>query len=64
MELFKSGIGLYILYYYGDWFFSSQHWPWVAYVVGPYFVISVMAVCYFSLVELKKKEKSEIPYPA
>jgi hypothetical protein len=40
MELVKSLIGLFIIYYYGDWFFSSQHWPWYHYVVAGYFIIS------------------------
>lgn len=54
MEATKSGIGLFAIYYYGDWFFSSQHWPWYHYVVATYFIISVFAVVYFVFYEFKK----------
>jgi alkylglycerol monooxygenase len=55
MEILKSGIGFYIIYYYGDWFFSSQHWPWYHYVVTAYLLISVFIVGYFSLFRFKKE---------
>ena len=54
LELLKSLIGLFILYYYGDWFFSSQHWPWYHYIVSVYFIISVLAVGYFAFYEMKR----------
>jgi sterol desaturase/sphingolipid hydroxylase (fatty acid hydroxylase superfamily) len=54
MELIKSTIGLYAIYYYGDWFFSSQHWPWYHYIVASWLVISVFASGYFALYEIKK----------
>lgn len=53
MELFKSILGLSLIYYYGDWFFSSQYWPWYHYVVGGYFLVSVLAVGYFAYFESK-----------
>lgn len=56
MEIIKSAIGLYIIYYYGDWFFSSQHWPWYHYVVATYLIVSVFAVGYFVLYLFKKEE--------
>lgn len=54
MEIIKSVSGIAILYYYGDWFFSSQHWPWYHYVVAVYLIISVIAVSYFVFYEMKK----------
>jgi hypothetical protein len=57
MELIKSFTGLFIIYSYGDWFFSSQHWPWYHYVVGAYFIISVFAAGYFAFYEMKKSEQ-------
>jgi hypothetical protein len=57
MELIKSSIGLYIVYYYGDWFFSSQHWPWYHYVVAGYFIISVFATAWFAFYEMKKNDQ-------
>ncbi len=60
LEVFKSCIGIFIIYYYGDWFFSSQHWPWYHFVVGCYLLFSVIAVCYFVLIEMKKN-KNEKP---
>jgi len=57
MELIKSIIGLYIIYYYGDWFFSSQHWPWYHYVVAGYFIISVFTTAWFAFYEMKKNDQ-------
>ena len=57
IELVKSIAGLYLIYYYGDWFFSSQHWPWYHYVVGSYFIISVAAAGYFAFYEMKKSDQ-------
>lgn len=57
IELIKSVIGLCTIYYYGDWFFSSQHWPWYHYVVGAYFIVSVLAAGYFAFYEMKKSEQ-------
>ncbi len=59
MEIIKSLLGLYALYYYGDWFYSSRYWPWYHYIVAGYFVISIFVVGYFSFYEMKKKEKQE-----
>ncbi len=56
MEVIKSALGFYAIYYYGDWFFSSQHWPWYHYVVAAYLVISVCVVSYFSLYQFNKDE--------
>jgi alkylglycerol monooxygenase len=56
LELIKSIIGLFIIYYYGDWFFSSQHWPWYHYAVGAYLIISVAAAGYFAFYEMKKSD--------
>jgi len=55
METAKSLLGLYIIYSYGDWFFSSQYWPWYHYVVAFYFVLSVFIAGYFSLYEFSRK---------
>ena len=56
MELVKSVMGFFIIYYYGDWFFSSQHWPWYHYIVGAYLVVSVFAAGYFAFYEMKKSD--------
>jgi sterol desaturase/sphingolipid hydroxylase (fatty acid hydroxylase superfamily) len=56
MEIIKSALGLYAIYYFGDWFFSSQHWPWYHYVVAAYLIISVFAAGYFALHEMKKNQ--------
>jgi len=57
LELIKSLIGLFIIYYYGDWFFSSQRWPWYHYIVGAYLVVSVFIAGYFAFYEMKKDDK-------
>ena len=56
LEIIKSAIGLYLIYQYGDWFFSSQHWPWYHYIVAGYLVVSVFFAGYFSLFELKRAQ--------
>jgi sterol desaturase/sphingolipid hydroxylase (fatty acid hydroxylase superfamily) len=58
MEIIKSAIGLYAIYYYGDWFFSSQHWPWYHYIVAAYLLVSVFIVAYFVLIQFKKEKDS------
>jgi len=55
LEIIKSVIGFYIIYYYGDWFFSSQHWPWFHFVVAAYLLASVFIVGYFSFYQFKKE---------
>ena len=57
MELIKSLIGLYIIYYYGDWFYSSQHWPWYHYIVASYLIVSVFVTAYFAFYEMKKSDQ-------
>jgi hypothetical protein len=59
MELFKSIAGLFAIYYYGDWFFSSQHWPWYHFVVTFYLFFSAIAVSYFVLFKMRKSETIE-----
>ena len=57
IELVKSLIGFFIIYYYGDWFFSSQYWPWYHYVVAGYFIISIFVTGYFAFYEMKKSDQ-------
>jgi alkylglycerol monooxygenase len=59
MEAVKSLLGLFIIYSYGDWFFSSQYWPWYQYVIAIYFVLSVLIAGYFSLYEFSRKPAPE-----
>ena len=57
MELIKSLAGLYLIYVYGDWFLSSQYWPWYHYIVAAYFVLSVFVTAYFAFHELKNDSR-------
>lgn len=57
LEFIKSALGLFIIYQYGDWFFSSRFWPWYHYIVAVYFVFSVLATGYFAFFEQKKKNE-------
>jgi alkylglycerol monooxygenase len=57
LELAKSIIGLLIIYRYGDWFFSSQHWPWFHYVVAAYFVLAIPVTAYFAFIETGKNRQ-------
>jgi sterol desaturase/sphingolipid hydroxylase (fatty acid hydroxylase superfamily) len=56
LELAKSIAGLFIIYYYGDWFFSSQHWPWYHYIVAAYMLISVVLAGYFAFVDFRSEK--------
>jgi hypothetical protein len=53
LEIIKSAAGLFIIYTYGDWFLSSQYWPWYHYVVASYFILSIFITGYFSFYEMK-----------
>lgn len=57
LELFKSILGLVIIFRYGDWFFSSRYWPWYHYVVAVYLIFSVFAAGYFAFFEIKKRKE-------
>jgi len=61
MEIAKSVLGYFIIWYYGDWFFSSQYWPWYHYVVASYFACSIFITGWFVFYEMKKDEKETSP---
>lgn len=58
LEIFKAITGFFAIGYYGDWFFSSQHWPWYHYIVAAYLVISVLVTGYFVLYEMPREHKN------
>jgi hypothetical protein len=57
-EALKSALGLYLIYQArGDWFGATQHWgAWVVYLVGAYFVLSVLMTVLFVEREIKLKQ--------
>lgn len=61
MEIAKSVLGYFVIWYYGDWFFSSQYWPWYHYVVASYFACSIFITGWFVFYEMKKDEKETSP---
>ncbi len=54
-EAIKSALGLYIIYQSGgDWFGAAQNWGlWFVYLVGAYFVVSVLMTLVFVEREIK-----------
>lgn len=54
-EAIKSALGLYIIYQSGgDWFGAAQNWGlWFVYLVGAYFVVSVLMTVVFVEREIK-----------
>jgi hypothetical protein len=54
-EALKSALGVYLIYQAGgDWFGANQHWgAWVVYIVGAYFVLSVLMTGLFVEREIK-----------
>ena len=53
METLKSLGGLFIIYYTGDWFGIDTLIPFGSYLVGGYFVASILIVGYFVLIEFR-----------
>ena len=54
-EAIKSALGLYIIYQSGgDWFGAAHNWGlWFVYLVGAYFVVSVLTTVVFVEREIK-----------
>ncbi len=53
-EILKAGLGLSIMYYLGDWFGISQYSSYFNFIFVVYFIVSLFASIYFSMVEPKK----------
>lgn len=60
-EFIKSVLGLCLLYWMGDWFKASQYAPFYTYFTAIYFVMSVVVVAWFVLVEFKKEKNVSPP---
>ncbi len=50
-ELFRMLLGIGILYFYGDWFGLNQHYIVINYIIGLYFLASLIFSYYFSTYE-------------
>jgi len=53
-ETLKNLVGLFIIYYTGDWFGISAQIPWATYGISAYFIISTMATAYFVFFDIRK----------
>ena len=58
VEGVKASLGLGMLFLSGDWFQLSAAVPFGYYLVGAYLVVSLMAVGYFHLSEVRSQEES------
>jgi sterol desaturase/sphingolipid hydroxylase (fatty acid hydroxylase superfamily) len=59
IEIAKSAVGLWIVYYLGDWFGASQTAvPWFTWVVVGYLILSAGVASWFAIVEIGKNEVS------
>jgi hypothetical protein len=61
-EAIKSALGLYLIYQSGgDWFGAAQNWGlWFVYLVGAYFVVSVLITVVFVEREIKASLQANV----
>ena len=62
LEAIKSALGLYLIYQSGgDWFGAAQNWgQWFVYLVGAYFVVSVLMTVVFVEREIKASLQANV----
>ena len=53
-EILRSGLGLYFLYSQDDWFGASQWLPSIKYILGAYFVLSIVITGLFVIKHRKE----------
>jgi sterol desaturase/sphingolipid hydroxylase (fatty acid hydroxylase superfamily) len=53
-ESLKNIFALSIIYYYGDWFGSSQYFPWIKYVLIAYFITATVVCGWFAYVHYRE----------
>ncbi|KEO72076.1 sterol desaturase family protein [Anditalea andensis] len=59
MEMGKSLLGLFMIYWMGDWFGASEHFGlWYSATVAFYCVASIIVVGYFSFTEVNEKSQA------
>jgi hypothetical protein len=54
-EILKCAMGIGIIYTQGDWFGISQYSAYFNFIFVVYFMVSVFAAIYFSIVDVKKE---------
>ncbi len=57
VELLRSAIGLFTIYFTGDWLGISGVNEYIPYLLSFYFILSPMVVYYFCLTEIKDKKE-------
>lgn len=57
LEIAKSALGLYLIYYLGDWFGARAHLAWFTYLVAAYLILSALISSWFVLFEIRKDEQ-------
>jgi len=55
-EVFHSGLGLYFLYTQDDWFGANIYLSYVKYILGAYFILSIIVTGWFAW----KHEKEDV----
>lgn len=55
-ELLRSGTGLSFLYMQDDWFGAADYFPFVKYIVGSYFIISIFITGWFVIKHRKEDQ--------
>ena len=59
-EIFRSGLGLYFLYQQGDWFGASIYVSSITYLLGVYFLISLMITGWFVIKHKNEDRKLKL----
>ena len=54
-EFAKCAMGIWIVYYLGDWFGASQYIPWTSTLVIAYLMLSLCITAFFIFIDFKKK---------
>jgi hypothetical protein len=55
-EIFRSGAGLAFLYQQNDWFGATTYFSPVGYILGAYFIISIIITVWFVILHRKEDQ--------
>jgi len=56
-ELLKNIFGLGIIYYTGDWFGASAHFPWINTALIAWFILSSVICAWFVFIDFRKEAR-------
>lgn len=59
-EILRSGLGIAFLVYQNDWFGASQYLPAIKYILGSYFIVSILASGWFAYRHYKEDRQATV----